>query len=59
MAQASLMLDNSDGWLPVDYGEVVITRRAYRSGENEYYLNGTRVRLRDITDLLSCKAARK
>ena len=53
MAQASLMLDNADGWLPVDYGEVVITRRAYRSGENEYYLNGTRVRLRDITELLS------
>ena len=35
--------DNYDGWLPLDYGEVVITRRAYRSGENEYYLNGTRV----------------
>lgn len=53
MAQAVLTLDNGDGWLPVDYGEVVITRRAYRSGENEYYLNGTRVRLRDITDLLA------
>jgi chromosome segregation protein len=53
MAQASLTLDNIDGWLPVDYGEVVITRRAYRSGENEYLLNGSRVRLRDINDLLS------
>ncbi len=53
MAQASLTLDNSDGWLNVDYGEVVITRRTYRSGENEYYLNGTRVRLRDINDLLA------
>ncbi len=53
MAQVNLTLDNSDGWLPIDYGEVVIGRRTYRSGENEYYLNGTRVRLRDITDLLS------
>ena len=53
MAQASLTLDNTDGWLALDYGEVVITRRAYRSGENEYYLNGTRVRLRDISDLLA------
>ena len=53
MAQASLTLDNSDGWLNVDYGEVVVTRRTYRSGENEYYLNGTRVRLRDISDLLA------
>lgn len=53
MAQASLTLDNSDGWLNVDYGEVVITRRTYRSGENEYYLNGTRVRLRDISELLA------
>ncbi|MEZ4768443.1 MAG: chromosome segregation protein SMC [Caldilineales bacterium] len=53
MAQASLTLDNYDGWLPLDYGEVVITRRAYRSGENEYYLNGTRVRLRDVAELLA------
>jgi hypothetical protein len=53
MAQASLTLDNSDGWLNVDYGEVVITRRTFRSGENEYFLNGARVRLRDINDLLA------
>ncbi|MFZ2488701.1 MAG: chromosome segregation protein SMC [Anaerolineae bacterium] len=53
MAQASLTLDNADGWLPVDYGEVVIARRTYRSGENEYYLNGAKVRLRDISDLLA------
>lgn len=53
MAQVRITLDNADGWLPVDYSEVVISRRAFRSGENEYYLNGTRVRLRDITDLLS------
>ncbi len=53
MAQVTLTLDNLDGWLPIDYGEVVIGRRTYRSGENEYYLNGAKVRLRDITDLLS------
>ncbi len=53
MASASLTLDNADGWLPVDFAEVTITRRAYRSGENEYLLNGQRVRLRDITELLA------
>ncbi len=52
MAQVSLVLDNSTGWLPIDFAEVEIARRAYRSGENEYYLNGNRVRLRDITELL-------
>lgn len=52
MAHASLILDNSTGWLPVDFTEVEIARRAYRSGENEYFLNGNRVRLRDITELL-------
>lgn len=53
MAQAILTLDNSNGWLPIDYSEVEIGRRAYRSGENEYILNGQKVRLRDITDLLA------
>jgi chromosome segregation protein len=53
MASVSLILDNGDGWLPIDFAEVTITRRAYRSGENEYLLNGSRVRLRDITELLS------
>ena len=53
MASASLILDNADGWLPIDFNEVAITRRAYRSGENEYLLNGRRVRLRDITGLLA------
>ena len=52
MASVTLVLDNSSGWLPVDFGEVEIARRAYRSGENEYHLNGNRVRLRDITELL-------
>ncbi|MGC9332566.1 MAG: AAA family ATPase, partial [Anaerolineae bacterium] len=53
MATASMMLDNADGWLPIDFAEVTITRRAYRSGENEYLLNGSRVRLRDISELLA------
>jgi len=53
MAQVSLTLDNADGWLPIEFSEVTITRRAYRSGENEYLINGSRVRLRDITELLA------
>jgi chromosome segregation protein len=53
MASASLTLDNADGWLPLDFSEVTITRRAFRSGENEYLLNGSRVRLRDIHELLA------
>jgi len=52
MAEAIITLDNSDHWLPVDYNEVTIGRRAYRSGENEYLLNDSRVRYRDILDLL-------
>ncbi|MDF2684951.1 MAG: chromosome segregation protein, partial [Clostridia bacterium] len=51
-AQVSLILDNSDGCLPVEYNEVVISRRFYRSGESEYYLNSSLVRLKDINDLL-------
>ena len=53
LAEVSLIFDNSAHWLPLDYSEVTITRRAYRSGENEYYLNGNRVRLRDIGELLT------
>jgi chromosome segregation protein len=52
MAQVSITLDNNDGGLPVEYNELTISRRAYRSGENEYLLNGSRVRLKDITELL-------
>ena len=53
MAQVLLTLDNGDGWLPVDFAEVTLGRRAYRSGESEYLLNGNRVRLRDLMDLLA------
>ena len=52
MAEVSILLNNSDNWLPIDFDEVVITRRAYRSGENEYYINGSRVRLKDVHELL-------
>jgi len=52
MAQVLLTLDNSEGQLPVDFAEVTIGRRAYRSGENEYVFNGSRVRHRDIIDFL-------
>ncbi|HSH04394.1 MAG TPA: chromosome segregation protein SMC [Anaerolineae bacterium] len=53
MAQAILTLDNSDGWLPIDYSEVEVGRRIYRSGDSEYLLNGQKVRLKDITNLLA------
>lgn len=52
MAEVALAFDNSQQWLDVPFVEVTIARRAYRSGENEYYLNRDRVRLRDVTDLL-------
>jgi chromosome segregation protein len=52
MAEVSITFDNTTGWLDTPYQEVVVTRRAYRSGENEYYLNRARTRLRDVLDLL-------
>ncbi|MFQ5923215.1 MAG: chromosome segregation SMC family protein [Anaerolineales bacterium] len=52
MAAATITFDNSDGWLPIDFAEVSVGRRAHRDGRNEYLLNGQRVRLRDIQDLL-------
>ncbi len=52
VAEVDLTLDNSDGTLPVDFDEVVITRRMYRSGESEYLVNGSPARLLDITDIL-------
>ncbi len=47
----SLTFDNSDGMLPVDFNEVTVTRRVYRSGESEYLLNRNECRLKDILDL--------
>ena len=53
MASATIEFDNEDGWLPIDFSHVSITRRAYRDGQNEYYLNGQKVRLREISELLA------
>ena len=53
MASATVVFDNNDGWLPIDFSEVSITRRAYRDGQNEYLVNGQRVRLKDVTELLA------
>jgi len=52
-AEVTLTIDNSDGALPIDYAEVSITRRMYRSGESEYEINGSSCRLLDIQELLS------
>jgi chromosome segregation protein len=52
MASATIVFDNSDGWLPIDFSEVTITRRAYRDGKNEYLINGQQVLLRDVYELL-------
>lgn len=53
MASAAITFDNQDGWLPIDFSEVTIGRRAYRDGQNEYIMNGQKVRLRDVNELLS------
>jgi len=52
MAEVSLTFDNDKKYFAVDHNEVVITRRIFRSGESEYLLNKTLVRLKDILDLL-------
>ena len=51
IAEVSLTIENTKGILPSEYSEVVVTRRVYRSGESEYYLNKTLCRLKDIRDL--------
>ena len=53
MASVTLVFDNQDKYLPVDYTEVSIKRCIYKTGENEYFLNNEKVRLKDIYDLLS------
>ena len=52
VASVSLIFDNTDKYLPIEYDEVEIKRRVYRDGTNEYFLNGGRVRLKDITNFL-------
>ena len=50
-AEASLVFDNSDGALPIEYTEVTVTRKIYRSGETGYYINKTACRLKDVLEL--------
>lgn len=52
IAEVDLVLDNSDGTLPVDFDEVAVTRRMYRSGESEYLINGVVARRMDVLDIL-------
>ena len=52
LAEVSILFDNADGSLPIEFSEVEITRRAYRVGESEYFINRAQVRLRDVIDLL-------
>ncbi len=52
-AEVSLMIDNTDGLLPIEFNEVMITRTLFRSGESDYAINGVSCRLLDIQELLS------
>ena len=52
VASVELIFDNTDHFLNIPYTEISIKRRVYRSGENEYFLNGEKCRLKDITNLL-------
>lgn len=58
-AMVNIIFDNTDRHLPIDFNEVSIKRVLYRSGENEYYLNGEKCRLKDITELLTDSGAAK
>ncbi|MGB3329893.1 MAG: AAA family ATPase, partial [Thermomicrobiales bacterium] len=51
LAEVTVTFDNEDGWLPSEFTEVTVTRRAYRGGENQYFINGRRVRLKDVAFL--------
>ncbi len=52
-AQVAIFLDNSDKSVPIDYQEIVISRKIYQSGESEYLINGSKVRLGDVLELLA------
>lgn len=52
LAEVTITFDNSSELLPVPYHEVAITRRVYRSGESEYFINQTRCRLKDVREML-------
>ena len=50
-AEASIIIDNQDGKLPIEYNEVTVTRRLYRNGETGYFINKTPCRLKDVLEL--------
>ena len=50
-AEASIVIDNSDNKLPIEYNEVIVTRRIYRSGESGYFINKAPCRLKDVQEL--------
>lgn len=52
-AQVTLYFDNSDKRIPLEFSEVIISRKLFRSGESEYSINGSKVRLLDVTDILA------
>ncbi len=52
LARVALTFDNSDGWLPLDFAEVTVERRYSRDGRSDYILNGSKVRLMDLRDIL-------
>ena len=58
-AMVNLIFDNTDRHLPIDFNEVSVKRILYRTGENEYYLNGEKCRLKDISELLTDSGAAK
>ncbi|MBI51949.1 MAG: hypothetical protein CL779_01860 [Chloroflexi bacterium] len=53
IAEVTVILDNEDRWLPLEFAEVSITRRAHRSGDNEYFINDNKVRQSDVLALMS------
>ncbi|MBR2840503.1 MAG: AAA family ATPase [Bacilli bacterium] len=52
MASVAITFDNSDKYFPLEYDEIEIKRRVYKDGSNEYFINGEKVRLKDVTNLL-------
>ena len=52
-ARVALFMDNSSGLAPIDFPEVVISRNIFRAGDNEYHINNSKVRLKDIADILT------
>lgn len=52
-ARVALFMDNSSGVAPIDFPEVVISRNIFRAGENDYHINNSKVRLKDVTDILT------